>query len=57
MVNVVLMRAKEFPQPVRALLLDLPPQHWALPSHWWRTLSLVPPQQGGGNRKATDKRA
>ncbi|GLI61329.1 hypothetical protein VaNZ11_003686, partial [Volvox africanus] len=37
-VSVIMKRAAELSQPVRALLLDLPPQHWAIPPNWKKTL-------------------
>ncbi|GIL49269.1 hypothetical protein Vafri_5401 [Volvox africanus] len=40
-VSAIMKRAAELSQPVRALLLDLPPQHWAIPPNWKKTLQTT----------------
>ncbi|GIM00148.1 hypothetical protein Vretimale_5320, partial [Volvox reticuliferus] len=37
-ISAIMKRAAELSQPVRALLLDLPMQHWAIPPNWKKNL-------------------
>ncbi|GLC46152.1 hypothetical protein PLESTB_001195600 [Pleodorina starrii] len=55
LVAAVMKRAAELSQPVRALLLDLPPQHWALPTQWRKTLLSAAASAGSGKRGAARK--
>ncbi|EFJ42246.1 hypothetical protein VOLCADRAFT_97685 [Volvox carteri f. nagariensis] len=54
LITAIIKRAPELSQPVRALLLDLPSQHWALPPNWRKTLMTA--TQGVAGKKAGARR-